>query len=127
MEAGGGVSIGLVAGIAGSTHGSMELLGGSGMSPPSIGVHWGCTRSFGAGARAGPSSEGGIGWCEDSPRLGTVGDPGRSVEIWRVAKPPSVCAKTGMQTNAADAAPIKNAPTDVIRVVLKASIAFSSR
>lgn len=105
----------------------MGLPGASGMSPPGIGAHWGSTRSLGAGARAGPASAGGV-RSGDSPRSGPVVDPRRSVEILGAAKAPSVCAKTGwIQTSAADAAPIKNAPTDVIRVVLKASMALSSR
>ncbi len=95
----------------------MGLPGASGMSPPSIGAHWGSTSSFGAGARAGPASEGGV-RCEDSPRSGPVGDPRRSVEILGAAKAPSVCAKTGWIQTSAEATTLI-ATSDAHRVKLR--------
>jgi hypothetical protein len=96
----------------------MGLPGGSGMNPPRIGAHRGSASSFGAGARAGPASEGGV-RCEDSPRSGTVGDPRRSVEILGAAKPPSVCAKTGWIQTSAEATTLVIATRDAHRVKLR--------
>ncbi len=95
----------------------MGLLGGSGMSPPDIGAHSGSTNSLGAGARAGPASEGGV-RCEDSPRSGTVGDPRRPVEIPGAAMPPSVCANTGWIQTSAEATTLI-ATSDAHRVKLR--------
>jgi hypothetical protein len=93
-----GINIGLVGEIAGWSPGSIRPTGGAGtnIDPGSEFAGW-----PGAGASAGPATEGELSF-QGSSKFGTIGDS-RSLIAISSAELASVCAKTGWIKTRADA------------------------